>query len=178
MSDEPIESNDNVVGRDDDLAPQTFCADGGGVARPKPARAGGGRFSRGQSGNPRGRPRKQPEPFVAMMKRVLNEPIPLNRGGKQTEMSCSEVVFRSMCREAMTNPRVGKEVFKLVAEHEAVAVADQTNADPAQSEAMYQNYYSRMRRQILAELSLADAANTEASDNDNPAPGSDSEHTP
>ncbi|CAM3082093.1 hypothetical protein JHFBIEKO_4050 [Methylobacterium mesophilicum] len=93
-------------------------------------------------------------------------------------MSCSEVVFRSMCREAMTNPRVGKEVFKLVAEHEAVAVADQTNVDPAQSEAMYQNYYIRIRRQILAELSLADAANTDASDNDNPGPGSDSEQTP
>ena len=90
MSDEPIESNDNIVARDNDLAPQTSCADGEGVARPQRIRAGGGRFSKGQSGNPRGRPRKQAEPFLAMMKRVLNETVQLNRDGRRVEMSCGE----------------------------------------------------------------------------------------
>ncbi|MCJ2122876.1 DUF5681 domain-containing protein [Methylobacterium sp. J-077] len=177
MSDEPIESNDNVVAREDDLAPQTSCADGGGAGRARSTRAGGGRFSRGQSGNPRGRPRKQPEPFVAMMKRVLNETVQLNRDGKRVEMSCGEAVFRSMCHKAMSDPRIGKEVFKLVAVHESVVVAGETGADPAQSEAVYQNHYARMRRQILAERSPEGGDNSAASDNDNLGPGCDPEHT-
>lgn len=176
MSDEPIESNDNIVARDNDLAPQTSCADGEGVARPQRIRAGGGRFSKGQSGNPRGRPRKQAEPFLAMMKRVLNETVQLNRDGRRVEMSCGEAVFRSMCHKAMADPRIGKEIFKLVAVHEAGAVAGEMGADPAHNEAVYQNHYARMRRQILAEQSPADGDNSAASDNDNPGPGWDSEH--
>ena len=178
MSDKSIESNDNIAARDNDLAPQTSRADGEGVAPPRRTRAGGGRFSRGQSGNPRGRPRKQAEPFLAMMKRVLNETVQLNRDGKRLEMSCGEAVFRSMCHKAMADPRIGKEIFKLVAVHEAGAVAGEMGADPAQSEAVYQNHYARIRRQILAERSPEGGDNSAASDNDNPGPGSDSEHTP
>lgn len=69
MSDDPIEMNDNSVAHGDDLTSSASAQ--GAEVRPRPVRAAGGRFRAGQLGNPRGRPRKAPEPFFEMVARVL-----------------------------------------------------------------------------------------------------------
>ncbi|MDP4003688.1 DUF5681 domain-containing protein [Methylobacterium sp. NEAU K] len=178
MSDEPIETNDNAVARDDDRASQASSARDEDDAQHQRVRAGGGRFCPGQSGNPRGRPRKQPEPVIAMMTRVLNEAVQLNRGGKRVEMPCGEAIFRALCHRAMTDPRLGKDVFRLVAAREAMADAGEMDARLAQSESAFDHHLARMRRQIIAELSAASAAGSGAGDNDNPGPASDPERAP
>ena len=110
MSDEQIETNDNINARDDDLA-LASSASAEADAQPQRARAGGGRFRSGQSGNPRGRPRKAPEPFQAMTVRVLNETVPLNLGGRQVEMALAEAIFRAMCHKAMRTPAWARRFF-------------------------------------------------------------------
>ena len=164
MSDEPIELNDNVADQIGDR-PSQASVRGEIDAQPRFARAAGGRFAPGHSGNRRGRPRKPPEATQAMMTRVLSEVVSLTLGGKRVEMSCAEAIFRSMCHNAMTDPRVAREVLRLAATREVVVDPSELDVRLEQSEAAFQNHLARVRRQILAEISAANAG-----DNDNPEP--------
>jgi hypothetical protein len=174
MSDDQIETNDNTVAHDDELASASPAREDA-EAQPQRARAGGGRFRSGQSGNPRGRPRKAPEPLQAMTARVLNETVPLNLGGKRVEMALSEAIFRAMCRQAMKDPRMGKEVFRYLPQQEGAGDNGGTRESLLQGEAAFENLLARMRRQILAELAAAGVAVSDLGDNDNPKPAVDPE---
>jgi hypothetical protein len=165
MSDKSIELNDNTAAHHDDRTSLASAVRDEIEAQPRRARAAGGRFHPGQSGNPNGRPRKAPEPFHAMAARVLNEKVQITLGGQRVEMACAEAIFRGMCHGAMKDPRMGKEVFKYIAAQEARIDPGETDARLAQGEAAFDNYCARLRRQILAELASAAAAS--ASDNDN-----------
>lgn len=169
MSDDAIRANDNDVAHGDEAAPDTPAREDAGGKSKRNARAATGRFSPGQSGNPRGRPRKVPEPIHAMMMRILDEVVPITRGGKVVEMSCSEAIFRVMCHNAMNNPRIGKEVFRLATAKEvAVDIAD-IDARLAQGEAALANFIARVRRQARIELSAyAETEQDAIGDNNNP----------
>lgn len=100
-----------------------------------------------------------------MMARVLGETVSLTLGGKVVEMSCSEAMFRAMCHKAMTDPRLGKEVFRLATAREAAVDTADIDARLAQGEAALANFIARVRRQTRVELS--DEQNP-GGDNDNP----------
>lgn len=175
MSDEATELNDNAAAQDDDLASSATPGREEVEVQPRRAHAAGGRFRRGQSGNPRGRPRKVPEPFHTMAARVLNETVQITLGGQRIEMACAEAIFRGMCHRAMKDPRLGKEVFRYLPTHEAAADPSGTDASLAQGEAAFENFRARLRRQILAELAEAGKAASGAGDNDNPKPAAEPE---
>lgn len=169
MSDEQIETNDNVNAREDDLASTSF-ASAEAEAQPQRARAGGGRFRSGQSGNPRGRPRKAPEPFHAMTARVLNETVALTLGGQRVEMVCAEAIFRAMCHKAMKDPRMGREVFRYLSAQGSAGDLGGTHDSLLHGEAAFGNLLARLRRQIIAESTAERAAASDVGDNDNPQP--------
>lgn len=168
MSDDPIELNDNSVAHGDDLTSSASAQEAD--VQPRPVRAAGGRFRAGQSGNPRGRPRKAPEPFFEMVARVLNEPVSLTLRGQRVEISCAEAIIRAMCHGAMKDPRLGKEILKYAAAREAAGGPGGMEAGLVQSEAVIENYRARVRRQVMAEVSASAAVSSGASDNDNPGP--------
>lgn len=169
MSDDAIRANDNDVAHGDEAASDTPAREDVGGGSKRNARAVTGRFSPGQSGNPRGRPRKEPEPVFAMMARVLGESVSLTRSGKVVEMSCSEAIFRAMCHRAMTDPRLGKEVFRLATARETAVDTADMDARLARSEAALANHIARVRRQVRIELSADGETEQDAiGDNDNP----------
>ncbi|MGH1590599.1 DUF5681 domain-containing protein [Methylobacterium phyllosphaerae] len=137
MSDDAIRANDSDAADDDEQVSEAHAREDAGSVSGRHARAATGRFRPGQSGNPRGRPRKEPEPVFAMMARVLGETVSLTRGGKVVEMSCSEAMFRAMCHRAMTDPRLGREVFRLATAREAAIDTADMDARLAQSEAAF-----------------------------------------
>ncbi|MCJ2017990.1 DUF5681 domain-containing protein [Methylobacterium sp. E-065] len=174
MSDEQSETNDNSITRDDDLASGS-SASAEADAQPQRARAGGGRFRSGQSGNPRGRPRKAPEPFHAMTARVLNEPVALTLGGQRVEMVCAEAIFRAMCHKAMKDPRMGREVFRYLPEQASTPDLGETRDGLLHGEAAFENLLARLRRQIIAESTPERATASDVGDNDNPQPAAEPE---
>lgn len=57
-------------------------------------------FKKGQSGNPRGRPKKRHDTGNVDLNRILFEEIKVQRGGKPTVMSKMEVGFRQLLKKA------------------------------------------------------------------------------
>ena len=58
------------------------------------------RFPKGQSGNPRGRPKKQPD-FLEDAAVILNAPVTGNANGKAVTLPVLQAMFRSMCRNGL-----------------------------------------------------------------------------
>ena len=68
-------------------------------------------FKKGQSGNPRGRPRKSDSDFADIFHRVMLKPEVVLINGKRRKMSGAEVMFRQLNRQASQGD---KEAFKSV----------------------------------------------------------------
>jgi hypothetical protein len=68
----------------------------GGYKRP-PAHS---RFTKGQSGNPRGRPKKVPN-FLEDAAFILNAPVTGHASGKPVTLPALQAMFRRMCQKAL-----------------------------------------------------------------------------
>ncbi|WP_456684569.1 DUF5681 domain-containing protein [Bradyrhizobium sp. P5_C11_2] len=169
MSDDAIRANGTEATHADESVSEMPAREEAAGGHGPQARTATGRFRPGQSGNSRGRPRKEPEPVFAMMARVLGEAVPLTRGGKVVEMSCSEAIFRAMCHRAMTDPRLGREVFRLAIAREAAVDTADIDARLAQGEAALANFIARVRRQARIDLTAeSETEQDSVGDNDNP----------
>jgi hypothetical protein len=58
------------------------------------------RFQKGQSGNPRGRPKKTPD-FFEDAAEILGAPVTGQAKGKQITLPVAQAVFRTLCRQAL-----------------------------------------------------------------------------
>ena len=58
------------------------------------------RFQKGQSGNPRGRPKKKPD-FFEDAAEILGTPVTGQAKGKAITLSVAQAVFRTLCRKAL-----------------------------------------------------------------------------
>ncbi|MHA1553609.1 MAG: DUF5681 domain-containing protein [Alphaproteobacteria bacterium] len=85
------------------------------------------RFQKGQSGNPRGRPKKVRD-FLEDAGDILSAPVTGHTNGKEITLPAMQAMFRSLCREALKghNAALRRVVdLMLTLEPEAQQVAEQ-----------------------------------------------------
>ena len=80
------------------------------------------RFEKGQSGNPKGRPR-EPQPDLTAM---LDEPVQAMRKGRLVDMQPGEIALRGVFRKAVKNRslRAIEHVINMLIKYEAWPLAD------------------------------------------------------
>lgn len=72
------------------------------------------RFQPGQSGNPRGRPRKSQEDDATMweaLENLLGEPVSVRQGDKVTRISTLEALLRALRKEALSGNMQALKTF-------------------------------------------------------------------
>ena len=79
-----------------------------------------GRFRKGQSGNPKGRPRKQiAPPSVSAFDIVIERTLTVMQAGMPCEMTVDEALEQRTYQAALGGDRVAqREVFRMIARHE------------------------------------------------------------
>ena len=85
------------------------------------------RFQKGQSGNPRGRPKKMPD-FLEDAADILSAPVTGHTNGKEITLPAMQAMFRSLCRKALKGDKAAlRRVVDLMLtlEPEARQVAEQ-----------------------------------------------------
>lgn len=84
------------------------------------------RFRKGQSGNPRGRP-KGSRNFATELDEILNAPVPVTENGRKTQVSTRMAVLLRLREKALKgDPRAIKEVLGLMQGHETTKEAAQS----------------------------------------------------
>lgn len=78
------------------------------------------RFKPGQSGNPKGRPRKPRRPDVSAFEIVLDKRMTATIGGKERELTVEEVLQQQALRDALAGKRMAiRKVLKMIEKREA-----------------------------------------------------------
>jgi len=77
------------------------------------------RFRKGQSGNPRGRPRKQPKPLNSAFDVVIDRTLTIVQGGVSREVTVDEALQHKTYLDAIAGNRAARrEVLKMIAKRE------------------------------------------------------------
>jgi uncharacterized protein (UPF0216 family) len=81
------------------------------------------RFQKGQSGNPRGRPRGSKN-FSTLLADALNEPVVVTEDGRRRKISKRELGFKQLANKfAMAEAQATKMLLGLMLERERLAAA-------------------------------------------------------
>ena len=82
------------------------------------------RFRKGQSGNPRGRPRKQPVGKRSAFDVVIDRTLTIFQGGKPREVTVDEALQHKTYQDAIAGSRASRrEVLKMIAKREKALAA-------------------------------------------------------
>lgn len=118
----------------------------GGTEPPK-----SGRFKQGQSGNPRGRPRRKPEaapidllPFQSLLLEALERPVSIRDGSKVSSITSKQAVIRSLITSAMKG---SAHAQKIVLEWLNEAERDEAMAI-AREHAVFEDYRAHWQDEI------------------------------
>ena len=77
------------------------------------------RFRKGQSGNPRGRPRKKPDPAPSAFDVVIDRTLTIVQGGVPREVTVDEALQHQNYQEAIAGNRAARRaVLKMIAKRE------------------------------------------------------------
>ena len=118
------------------------------------------RFKKGQSGNPRGRPKKT---LPGLLLAALNEPVFVTIDGKRRKITKREVIVTQMVNSAAgADLRATKMLIDMMKGVEHKAIGDAAPPpDPcrlaAADKEVVQHFVTRLRRQILQEIEEAKA---------------------
>jgi hypothetical protein len=106
------------------------------------------RFQKGQSGNPRGRP-KGSKNFSTLLSEALNEPVVITEDGRRRTISKRELGVRQLANKfAMAEAPATKMLLGLMLERERLAAATAPAERPSFGEAdkkVIQNLLQRLR---------------------------------
>jgi hypothetical protein len=82
------------------------------------------RFRKGQSGNPRGRPRKQPVARHSAFDVVIDRTLTIIQGGKPREVTIEEALQHKTYQDAIAGNRAARrDVLKMIAKREKALAA-------------------------------------------------------
>lgn len=87
-----------------------------------------GRFKKGKSGNPKGRPKGSAN-FLAVLERELNQPVVVNENGKKTKVTRLQAMVKRMVTGALQGDQ--KSMLTLVA-----ILRSTGRLDPGQAESL------------------------------------------
>ena len=88
------------------------------------------RFRKGQSGNPRGRPRKKPDPVASAFDVVIDRTLTIVQDGVPREVTVDEALQHQTYQDAIAGNRAARrEVLKMIAKREQAI----TNKTPRRS---------------------------------------------
>jgi hypothetical protein len=91
------------------------------------------RFRKGQSGNPRGRPRKQPVARHSAFDVVIDRTLTIIQGGKPREVTIEEALQHKTYQDAIAGNRAARrQVLKMIAKREQALVAKAPLAKPVE----------------------------------------------
>ena len=106
------------------------------------------RFRKGQSGNPRGRP-KGSKNFSTLLSEALNEPVVITEDGRRRKISQRELGMRQLANKfAMAEAQATKMLLGLMLERERLATAAPPAERPsfgADDEKVIANLLKRLR---------------------------------
>ena len=105
------------------------------------------RFQKGQSGNPRGRPRGSKN-FSTLLTEALNEPVVVTEDGRRRKISKRELGFKQLANKfAMAEAQATKMLLGLMLERErlAAAAAPERPSFGAADEKVIANLLKRLR---------------------------------
>ena len=101
------------------------------------------RFRKGQSGNPRGRPRGSKN-FSTLLSDALNEPVVVTEDGRRRKITKRELGFKQLANKfAMAEAQATKMLLGLMLERERLAAA----AEPAERPS-----FGAADKQVIANL--------------------------
>ncbi len=89
-----------------------------GYGRPRRNR----QFKKGQSGNPRGRPKKRADAKTSDIVSILNEPVLVKKAGKERLMTPFEASIRKLTSQALNDKNVAAalELIRLCEEYDVI----------------------------------------------------------
>ena len=80
----------------------------------------GSRFRPGQSGNPKGRPRKPRRPNVSAFEIILDKTLVITQNGKSREATVEEALQQQTLKDALAGKRMAvRKVLKMIEKREA-----------------------------------------------------------
>ncbi len=84
----------------------------------------GGRFPKGKSGNPKGRPRKIVQPQASAFDIVIDRTLAIHRNGEVREVTVEEALEQRTYQDAIAGNRTARrEVLKMIAKRERAITA-------------------------------------------------------
>jgi hypothetical protein len=104
-------------------------SDGVGDERPP----GSTRFQKGQSGNPRGRPKKKPQKSASAFDVVIDRTLTIVQGGEPREVAVDEALQHKTYQDAIAGNRSARrEVLKMIAKREKAITERMSRVNPIQ----------------------------------------------
>ena len=82
-----------------------------------------GRFKKGQSGNPRGRPKKIRQPPLSPFDIVLSEPVTVLQDGVQRDLTLEEAVEFRLLQDAFAGKKMAQRaIMKMIEKRNAARI--------------------------------------------------------
>ncbi len=122
------------------------------------------RFQKGQSGNPRGRPRKQAEPSTSAFDIVIDRTLTLTQDGVPREVTVDEALQHRTYQAAIKGERPAQRKIMKMIEAREKALAAQSSRRPRSVERFMEDGDPRNADEAMLILGIADHDESKAFD--------------
>ncbi|VWX58353.1 DUF5681 domain-containing protein [Sphingorhabdus sp. 109] len=113
------------------------------------------RFQPGQSGNPKGRPRKHRRPNVSAFEIILDKTLTITQNGKAREATVEEALQQQTLKDALAGKRLAiRKLLKMIEKRERAL--EQKNPEPCRKIELKHHYSADNADEALRILGIAE----------------------